>query len=199
MTCVVAVRDQQGEIALAGDSCAGSEWIARSVTTPKVFVRYVGESNTPIGIGYTHSFRMGQILNHFPMNNVVDLKLGDDISAWVVTRFVPWVRDLFLEQGFAEKRENQESGGTFLLVVGGHIFRVDDNYQVLENVDHYDAIGSGYMYAIGALAAMSTRLSAEERAKDALDIASYYSPWVKPPYTKVVFDKLGAVKEEKQA
>lgn len=147
MTCIVGLV-QDGKVYMGGDSLAtsGSHGIIRD--DPKVF------KNGEFLIGYTSSFRMGQLLAH--KFSPPKQKEHQDVFAYMVTDFIDAIRECFKDSGFATKHNEEERGGNFLVGYRGSLFEIDTDYQVGKNSCKYAAVGSGYSYALGALHTLVT-------------------------------------------
>lgn len=104
-----------------------------------------------------------------------------EIEEYLVTTFINAVRDCLKSGGFAKKEDEQEEGGTFLVGFRGRLFEVQDDYQVTESVNGYAAVGSGARIALGSLYA-TPHLMPEQRIELALQAASQYDAYVRPPY-----------------
>lgn len=173
MTCIVGII-KKGKVTIAGDSAGTSGMDVVIRKDPKVF---------KVGIfvlGCTSSFRMIQLLrfsfNPEPVHADVDL------YQYMCTTFVNALRDCFKKGGFSEIDKAAESGGTFLVGAKGRLFKIGSDYQVAEAMDGYDSCGCGQSFALGALDAMDDNLSAKEALKKALEVATYRSAGVRPPY-----------------
>lgn len=193
MTCIVGIRHASG-VVLAGDSVGvdggGGAQMRRD---PKVFAL-----NRHVAIGYTSSFRMGQLLRfNLALPAIVDAvgdKRTEDAFQWAVKEFVPACRAAFKEGGYGkEGGERGDVGGYFLLAVRDRLFEVQGDYQVAEPDPQYVATGSGESYALGALHALIgpgappvTEAKARDVATKALDAAVFHSAYVRPPYEVVV-------------
>ena len=174
MTCVVAMATDKG-VMMGADSCAGLWHQAGVVRQPKV--ARVGEYL----IGVCGSFRMLQLLHHGIDAAAHNPK--QDIFAHLLHVFVPEVRTVFREAGFSLVENNSEAGGHFLVAHGQRIFHVQSDYSVLEYEDPYAAIGCGEEWAIGSLFAQrEMRASTKEKLMTALEAATRYSSYVRPPY-----------------
>jgi ATP-dependent protease HslVU (ClpYQ) peptidase subunit len=174
MTCIVGVETDSG-VWIGGDSAAVSGWITVSTREPKVF------ANGDYLIGFTTSFRMGQLLRFADLPKPLD-RSGEDLLRFMCTEFVDAVRTLFKDGGFAQKDSEQEKGGTFLVGVNGTLLTVDSNYMIGRNQEGYAACGSGWEVALGALHA-TLRLSPERRVRKALEAAAHHSGGVRAPFT----------------
>ena len=179
MTCIVGVVD--GESVYIGADSAGVDadtWTLVSRSDPKVF--QVG----PFVIGYTSSFRMGQLLRFaFSPPTHPD---GLDTHAYMVTVFVDSLRECFGAGGYAMKQNERESAGTFLVGYRGRLFEIGDDYQVGESHDEYAAIGCGGALALGALAATTDDQDARHRIRRALQAAEKHNIGVRGPFVVLV-------------
>jgi ATP-dependent protease HslVU (ClpYQ) peptidase subunit len=175
MTCIVAWRNQKGVI-MGADSCGGGGHRANAVKTPKVSV--VGEYL----IGYTSSFRMGQIL-HFAMTTQKHNE-KNDLFWHLVNVLVPEMRSAMRQHGWLKTENNVEEGGSFLLAHGTRVFEVQSDFSVLEYEEEFIATGCGEDWAMGAMYALrhDKRLTVKEKLTIALEAASRYSSYVRPPF-----------------
>jgi ATP-dependent protease HslVU (ClpYQ) peptidase subunit len=171
MTCIIGLVEN-GKTYIGGDSASSSEGKIRTSLTKKVF--QVG----PFLIGYTSSFRMGQILQYqvdFPEAEVYDEK-------YMVTKFIEIVRLKFKELGYSRIDNNEEAGGNFLVCIPGKIYQIESDFQVNHYSDKFDAVGSGFTFALGAMEALDN-LSPINRITKALEIASKFTSSVREPFT----------------
>ena len=174
MTCIVGIAEG-GTVWIGGDS-AGVETgslglVARS--DKKVF------RNGNFVMGFTSSFRMGQLLAYklSPPKRHAD----DDVMAYMVNDFIDAVRECLKKVGYAQKTNDEESGGTFLVGYAGRLFHVSGDYQVGESVHGFDACGCGEKIALGAL--YSTKgAEPEKRLRHALTAAETFSAGVRSPF-----------------
>lgn len=185
MTCIVGMVDR-GTVYIGGDSASVAGWTSRVTRLPKVFRR------GPFLIGYTTSFRMGQLLQHMlqvPLQKERDgaaAALGHANMRFMVTTFAESVRQLLKERGVAKIEANAESGGQFLVGYRGHLYSVQQDFQVNEMADGFDAVGSGAEYALGAMAAMRgvsrASLPPAARLRRALGVSAHFNMAVSPPF-----------------
>jgi len=190
MTTIVSVTDRQS-VVIGGDSAAVGGNELRLRADPKVFrVR-------SFAIGFTSSFRMGQILRYCAqLPDPPPEPTEDELELFMVTEFVSAVRHAFMEQGFAKTarsaapgdpsvtEEGQERGGLFLVGVAGQIFEIRQDYQVARPAALYYAVGHGALIALGALHALESYqdLSLRERALRALEASEAYCSAVRGPF-----------------
>lgn len=179
MTCVVAVRDTDGEIVMGCDSAGVGGWSRSNRMDPKIY--RVGGGK--MLIGFTTSFRMGQLLGYsltLPRHHV-----DEPLEAWMATVFINAVRDCLKAGGWAEKEKEVERGGNFLVAYRGRIFEIQSDYQVAENAEPYAAVGCGVDLALGALFATAEEgasLEPRARVELALHAAARFSAGVYPPF-----------------
>lgn len=172
MTCVVGVA-HQGAVWMGGDSAgADGSWSLELRAQSKVFHR------APFLMGFTTSFRMGQLLR---FRLVAGAPTGD-LEEFMATTFIDAVRQCLKDGGFATREKDQEEGGTFLVGVAGRLFTVHEDYQVSEQVHPYAAVGCGAEIAVGAMYA-TAHLEPGHRLQVALDAAERHSAGVRGPFT----------------
>lgn len=171
MTCIIGLVDDAG-VWMGSDSASVSENESRITMLPKVF------SIADFLIGYTTSFRMGQILQYqlIPPEH-------EDVTGmqYMVQKFIPAVRKVLKKAGFAEVKDGVETGGQFLVGHRGRLYCIDSDFQVNEHIDGFDIRGSGMEYALGAMSALAT-MAPRLRIDLALKIAAYYCPYVREPF-----------------
>jgi hypothetical protein len=172
MTAIAGFVDN-GKVWIGGDSAgvAGFDLTVRADS--KVF------QNGEFLFGFTSSFRMGQLLR-FSFTPPV-MKQGQDLYAYMVTDFVNAVRDCLKAGGYANKKDEEERGGTFLVGVRGRLFKIEGDYQVGEPLGGYDACGCGDQIIAGALFATSG-MDPAGRMKLALKAAQNHSAGVRGPF-----------------
>jgi ATP-dependent protease HslVU (ClpYQ) peptidase subunit len=188
MTCIVGLIDN-GTVYIGGDS-AGVDSSRLSLTLradSKVFKR------DPFVMGFTTSFRMGQLLAH--SLQVPERKPGQDVFQFMVTTFVDAVRQTLKDGGFAEKDKDAEKGGTFLVGYEGRLFTIHNDYQVEENTAPYAACGCGEPVALGAMYA-TAGWTPLERVRLALEAAEANSAGVRAPFEVVVLKPAEATGRE---
>lgn len=186
MTCIVGFVEPSGRVVVGGDSAGVAGLDIRVRADEKVFRR------GPFLLGFTTSFRMGQLLRY--SLQVPDQGEESDYE-YLVTRFVDAVRKCLKDGGYATKTSDQEAGGTFLLGYRGRLYTVDSDYQVAAHHDPYTAVGCGADFALGALAVLRPKkefatdlgpvfdIPGEVPVKKALEVAEKFSAGVRGPFT----------------
>lgn len=173
MTCIIGLLDK-GKVYMGGDSAGVNSSLSLSVRADqKVFIK------DKFIMGFTTSFRMGQLLRY-------NLELssqpeGLDVFEYMVTSFVEAVRKCLKDGGFAEKKDEKEKAGTFLVGYQERLFCVDEDYQIAEQLLPFNAVGCGKDLALGALFA-NGHLKPEERILQALQAAEQFSAGVRRPF-----------------
>lgn len=175
MTCIVAVRDANG-VLLAGDTAATtSDWGLKTRKDLKIF------RAGPAVVGFTSSFRMGQLLRYRCV--VPDIQPGRDVQEYMATEFIDAVRLALKSGGWMTQEKNQETGGQFIVGVAGRIFCVHTDFSVEESEDEYTACGAGAEVALGSLyASRHMPIAAETRAVWALRAAAHFNASVRGPF-----------------
>ena len=169
MTCIIALRDKENKVWLAGDKMASNSFSHSLVKDPKVFK--VGD----FYFGFTDSFYMGQLLKYSFVPPEKQEGISDSQYLFQDVRVA--LTNLFDQNEFGIKdRGTLECPdlvfGEFLMVYKGSIFLVQANMSFLE----YDmaTCGSGAQVAQGVLTALmeNTDLSTEELLTKTMDIVS---------------------------
>lgn len=172
MTCIAAIA-QDGFVWMGSDSCGSNNRLNIVRADPKVFIK--GE----FIIGYTSSFRMGQLLQH--CFNPPKQYMDQSDHEFMVTKFIDAVRETFKNGGYAKISNGEESGGTFLVGYKGVLYEIDDDFQVGIPAAQYAAIGSGDTVALGSLYT-SVGAEPEKRIHKALEASEFLTPYVRSPF-----------------
>lgn len=167
-----------GKVYIGGDSAGVSGLDLRVRADPKVF------SVGAFVMGYTSSFRMGQLLRF----RFTPPEHHDDVDTfrYMATDFVDAVRQTFKDGGWATTKDGAEQGGWFLVGYRGRLFTITTDYQVGESADGFDAIGCGDKQCVGALwATRSSGMQPDDRIRLALSAAERFSAGVRGPFVVV--------------
>jgi ATP-dependent protease HslVU (ClpYQ) peptidase subunit len=168
MTCIIAWIDKDKGAIVAGDRRGSDGWTGSKYKAPKVF------KNNDFIMGYTTSFRMGQLLEHTweppkRMENETD-------QHYVYVTVVNSFRELFNKNGFGNKDNGEETGGNFIMAYKGKLYEVQPDYSIIEDENDILSVGCGENIAFGTLAAI---LQYEKDYKKVLtktyEIVSHYS------------------------
>ncbi len=179
MTCIVGfVHD--GSVYIGGDSAGVSGDDIKIRLDPKVFVledRFI--------IGFTSSFRMGQLLR-FSLKLPVQKQDQDDYE-FMCTAFIDAVRKCFSDGGYMGKDDDdgeREEGGDFLVGYRGVLYEIGRDFQVGISQEPYSSIGCAESYAHGSLFATATLgWDPEKMINNALEAAAHFSTSVRGPFT----------------
>lgn len=173
MTCIVGIA-QGGKVYLGGDSAgiAGFDLTIRS--DPKVFRK------GPFLIGYTSSYRMGQLLR-FRFDPPAHHPPEMDPFEFMATTFIDAVRECLSTGGYAKKENEQEEGGCFLVGYRGVLYCVGEDYQVGIASSGFDAVGCADAAARGALYATRGD-DPETRIRVSLEAAEHCNIGVRGPF-----------------
>ncbi|MFE6305007.1 hypothetical protein [Nocardiopsis sp. NPDC057823] len=185
MTAIAAVV-HDGRVHIGGDSAGVGGYDLTVRKDVKVFThpqRAPGREEIAgfWAMGYTTSFRMGQVLQYAFVPPV--LADGEDVHRFMCTTFVDELRTTFKDAGWARSDSGVEETGQFLVGVRDRLFIVDSDYQIGESADGYAAVGCGADLALGSL--HTTRgmdLKPRRRLKLALAAAAHHSAGVIAPF-----------------
>jgi len=180
MTCIVGIVDRiNNEIIIGGDSAGvgGLDIVKRKDV--KVF-----NKDDKFLIGFTSSFRMGQILHYCDFNVEEQSEYEDDLS-FMIRKFVPSVQKLFKEHEWSKRTNDGESkGGIFIVGYKNNIYKIESDFQVGLSHKDYESCGCGESYALGSLYT-SENLTPEDRVMKALETAAEFSAGVCAPFNIV--------------
>jgi hypothetical protein len=187
MTAVVGIVAQSRTVYMGADSAGVGGWDLTIRRDPKIFK--VG----PFLIGFTTSFRMGQLLQYgLPYRtdeNPADQSWAglarSDPMRFMCTQFVPDARKVLRDGGWSKEHDKQDEGGQFLVGFNGHLFRVESDFQVGESSAGFDAVGCGGQVACGSLhtsGKMVPEINTQKRLTFALEAAESLSAGVRGPF-----------------
>lgn len=118
LTCIVGIQEK--DTVYIGADSAGIAGLSLSIRSDeKVF------TNGPFIMGFTTSFRMGQLLR-YKFNPPKQTSNQDDMK-YMVTDFIDSCRQCFAANGFGDRDATQ--GGTFLVGYKGKLYTVEADYQ----------------------------------------------------------------------
>ena len=182
MTCIVAFKGPKS-ITLAGDSAGVQGYDVTIRLDPKVFT--VG----PFSMGFTSSFRMGQIL----MDIVIPKqKKGVDDHKFMRTTFVDTIRQKFDKCGFGGKEASSDNdgggdvGGVFIVIYKQQIYTIDSDFQVAMSSEPFESVGCGSSFAKGVMWSMqqawTLNISPTAICTEALTAAAHFNCGVRAPF-----------------
>lgn len=174
MTCIVALKIDGG-VLMGADSAGVGGYALQHRVDPKIY--RVGA----MLLGFTTSFRMGQLLGCSLVLPPHDA--GEPVHKYMVTGFVGAVRECLKKGGFAKKENEVETGGLFLVAYMGEVFEVCGDYQVAQTRDGFAAVGCGFDLALGSLMTSARfKTNPRDRIVMALEAAEYFSAGVQGPF-----------------
>lgn len=178
MTCIVGLI-HEGVTYIGADSLGSNGHSGVVRKDKKVF--HMLDINNAV-IGYTSSFRMGQLLMYG--TGLIDPRDKDHIDhRYLVTKFIPKVAELFRDGGYGKTSDGEKRGGVFLFGYRDRLYKIESDFQVGESMQGYDACGCGDDFALGSLhSTEGSSYSPIERIHMALQAASHFSVGVAPPY-----------------
>ena len=176
MTCIVGYVDKlENKVYIGGDSAGVGGYNLTVRSDEKVF------KNGDYLMGFTSSFRMGQLLRYAFTPPV--LEEGENINKFMCTKFIDAVRQCLKDGGYASKDKEEESGGTFLVGYKGRLFEIENDYQVAIHADGYATVGCGDQIANGALYAVDNySITTTSKLTIALEAAERFSAGVRSPF-----------------
>ena len=183
MTCVIGMI-KDNKMYMAADSAGTDETDLIVRKDVKVFVR------DKMLIGFTDSFRMGQLLQYKLKIPKQPVKMND--HEYMVTLFIDAVRKCLKTGGFAKKDNEEESAGSFLVGYKNMIYEVESDYQVGISSRPYASCGCGSSYALGAMEALNNagfdyhEMQPVDMIRAALTTAESYSAGVRGPFKILV-------------
>ena len=189
MTCIVGLK-HDGKVYIGADSVGSDGYTNTLMKSPKVFVLPNG-----MVIGYTTSFRFGQLLEYNLGNKLADAGGGESDMQYMVTVFVEEVRNVLKDGGFSTINNNVEEGGNLLVAYNGNLYELHTDFCILEYLSDWAACGSGATYAYGAFYATQGQ-DPVSRVRMALKAGMYYSPSVQSPFHIATKDGLSMLEDE---
>lgn len=172
MTCIVAI-EQNGTVIMGGDRLGSNGHTGAPVSESKVFTK------SGVTIGYTSSFRMGQLLQYALTIPVIP---EEDLDKWVAVDLMQAIRAVYSENGWDETSNGKASGGSFLLAVKGRCYEIQSDYSFIRQISGEYAVGSGKDYALGSLRSTRGRMTASKRIIESLETAAEYVVSVSAPF-----------------
>ena len=181
MTCISAVV-KNGHVYMAGDLMGSNGFTKKVYPDTKVF------KNGDFLIGYTSSFRMGQILQY---NWSQPSRLeGVTDREYLQIDVIESMRECFNTYGFGEFKDGEHQGGTFLIGYKGELYEMQSNFSILKN-ENFAAVGSGQYHAESTLLLLTQDpdFDPQEVLTASIYAASYFTTSVSEDCTIVTTDE----------
>jgi ATP-dependent protease HslVU (ClpYQ) peptidase subunit len=176
MTCIVGL-EHKGKVYIGGDSAGVDGYDITIRGDLKVF------RNGPFLMGFTASFRRGQILQYV-LHPPIQAKTKSDMK-FLTVDFINSIRKAFKKAGYLHTENDQEFGGRFLFGYKGKLYIMDSDFQIGYSLDPYQAIGCGAQVATGSLHTTQSleKISPDQRVERALKAAAHLNAGVAAPFT----------------
>lgn len=187
MTCIVAaVRNGigvMGSDSLGSNGQTKNEYLHGKIVSKEIPTL---EGGKPILMGFTSSFRLGDLIRH----SLTPPVFSGDAYEWMVSSFIPRLKADLKDAEYDVKG----NGCNFLVIIDNRVFEVQDDFSVLEAANGYASVGSGEVVALGAMFTLKNH-SALEIAKSGLEAADFHAVGVggKHHYFQVTKDKVTAL------
>lgn len=179
MTCIVGLV-HKGAVWMGADSVGVDGHLGACQRLDTKLFR-----NGEFLIGFTTSFRMGQLLRCKFKPPAIETW---DLWRYMATDFVDAARGTMRDGGFLRKGEDGDDvGGGFLVGVRGQLFEIESDFQAGVPADGYASCGCGAAIALGALA-VTTGDEPRARLQTALMAAERHSAGVRAPF---IIDSMG--------
>ena len=176
MTCIIGLIKNK-KVYIGGDSAGVGGLDVTIRKDSKVF-----KINNFI-IGYTSSFRMGQLLR-FKLKVDNQNKNQTDYE-YMCTTFIDSVRKCLKDGGYTTVQDETERIGIFLVGYNKKLYKIEGDLQVGESFENFNSVGCGEDYAKGALNILLksySKSSPEFIIKKALETVVKFSAGVRPPF-----------------
>ncbi|EPE1232315.1 TPA: hypothetical protein NV937_000781 [Escherichia coli] len=192
MTCIIAHTNGTSSF-IAGDKLGSNGFTKAVQTEPKVFEKEFiklnedGLSRTKevMALGYTTSFRMGQLLNY--NLTLPEQVAGETFSQYLVLKVIPIIRQMFKDEWGARDASQDVGGGQFIILHNHTIYEVQEDFSVLQPKTQITAVGSGTYHAIASMSAYievqeETNVQLHERVESIFKIVSDNVTSVSPEF-----------------
>jgi len=170
MTIIVGFT-KNNKVYIGGDKLASDSYFKEEIKSSKVF------KNKHLLIGFTTSFRFGDILE-YSFEPPSDRKSYMSDKHYIVDSLIPAIRKTLEHNKYCDSDSTSESG-TALIGYNGNLYKLQDDWSIIQNSTNIMAIGSGAEYALGALEVLhKTEKSPKKILSKVIKITSKYSPSV---------------------
>lgn len=179
MTCIVAIKHNK-KIYMGGDAAGVAGYDITPYVHPKVFFNH---HDKKFIIGYTHSFRMGQILQYSFKPPEHKGRISD--MQYLVSVFIPSLMKCMKKEYFGRIEEgNSAKLGQFIMGYKSNLYCIESDFQVGTTRRDHMTLGCGTDYACGSLYE-TKKLPPKQRVLNALSAAATYSAGVCKPFTVI--------------
>lgn len=160
MTTVIAIETSTG-VTMASDTQA-------TLGTDRILHISKIMQNGPFLIGGAGDAYTLDLIHYLWKPPVLTTSDKKDLHRYIVTKVGPSLQELFETNRFYASRKNMDDKPAFdfLLAINGEVFNIGDDYSILKSRHGKNAVGSGSLYALGALCAGATLEEAMQIAAD---------------------------------
>lgn len=143
MTLIAAQMDKTGIVWMAADSLGSNSNGDRYIRKDKKIFKKDGYL-----IGYTSSYRMGQIIEHkaklpeLPLNNRGNIHIVKVIDA---------IAESLYNNNYTMEKDNRHYGGEFIIGWHGRLYCIQSDFQYSTTAINYMCCGAGEDFGLGAL------------------------------------------------
>lgn len=176
MTCIVGFTKNK-KVYMGADSAGVGNLSIRTRVDEKVFI------NGPFIMGYTTSYRMGQLLR-FTFKPPKQKKTQTDY-AYMCTTFITAIIKCFKDNHYAKVDNAVVKGGEFMVGYKSNLYNIQGDFQVGRLAVNYMACGCGEDYALGSMYSSllyDPNVEPKKLLIDALRAAEEFSSGVRGPY-----------------
>jgi len=179
MTCIVGV-EHEGVVYMGADSITLNGWAKDIIAGTKLFKK------AGMLFGCAGNPRMAQILRY--QTDFAPRKQGQSDEEYLICEVIEKARLAFKECGYTETENGRELGANFLLGYNGHLYSVENGFQLCRSARKMCAMGAGEEFAMGALYATLrqfegwTEVAITEALKHSMETAAELSAAVSQPF-----------------
>lgn len=185
MTIIVGVCDGRS-VWMGADSFAGNGEYVLTGKLPKVWQAAVVEAETavqrPILAGSSGDYRAGYLVRLTPLPE----DETEDAYAYIAGPFVDALRKRFQEAGWQKLSDGRDGDNDVHVLVGyrGRLFSIWEDFQAVETVHDYMAIGAAMTVALGSLHSTGG-IDSRTRIDMALKAAETHNAYVRRPFVRI--------------
>ena len=112
---------------------------------------------------------------------------GRKLDQFITTKFIPAMRQLFEDQGYAnDRKQKAEHESSIIISINSIIYIIESDYSWSSEASGLFSIGSGSSYALGAATALRhnqtfSLYQAKAIVTKALRISASFDPYTSPP------------------
>lgn len=181
MTCIVGYLDAKRDCVWIGADSLGSNGITKAVEQQSKVFR--NKLLRDVIIGSTSTFRHIDLMKYSEtLFDEIDLHKNIDLDhEYMVTKFIPKIITLFKDGIISEL--DKDKGASFIVGAKNKLFKIQDDYSVLNPQLGFCSVGCGEEVAMGSLlTTKNMNITIPNKIKMALQSAEDYSIGVQKPF-----------------